>query len=305
MAFQRRRRLIYHLTSPGSVHSSMSEAPETRETASAVSKPHHSSTRFGGLHSAELSCEMCEMPTQHRVLQIARERRTPDGRIIEGTARCSRCRWTHPFRLDLPVDRVLPAVVSAGARSTGISVRVPATQRMLVGSRVPGQDPPLRIVRIDLRNGGRGSDAMARDIATLWLTPDGPRAIPVSLVLGAKTAVSRAEIPPDEFIEVGETVEVAGGTLRVVGLRARNRTWSHPGDRFPAREVARIYTRRMETPPAGSSRWSRSREIPISRTISTSRSDRSRSAPGVRTRRSRPRVRSASGGAAVQRFSPS
>jgi len=283
----------------------MTEQPATSPAPMGGPKPHLGSTRFGGLHSAELLCETCGMPTRHRILRIARERRTPEGRVIEGTARCSQCRWTHPFRLELPDELVVPAVISEGARSTPFRVRLSANQRLLVGSRVPDQERALRIVRMDSRSGTRTTDTIARDVATLWLTPDEPRPIPVSLVLGAKTAVTRADIPPDQFIEVGETVEVAGGTLRVVGLRARNRTWTHAGDRFPAREVARIYTRRMESPPAGRSRWTRSREIPSSRTISTSRSERSRSSPGVRTRRSRPRARSASGGAAVQRVSPS
>jgi uncharacterized Zn finger protein len=261
--------------------------------------------RFEGLHAAELLCETCGRPTRHRVVRLTRARQTPGGEVIDGIARCSQCRWTHPFRLELPKDLVVPAVVSSGPRSSHVEVRVSSNQRLLVGSRMPEQSEPLRIVRMDLRSGARGTDALARDVATLWLTADGPRAIPVSLVLGAKTAVTRAEIPPDQFLEVGNTVKVAGGTLRVVGLRARNRTWSHLGDRFPAREVARIYTRRIDSPPAGNNRWSRSRGSSNSRTISTSRSERSRSSPGVRMRRSRPRVRSAWGGAAVQRASPS
>lgn len=253
----------------------------------------------------ELFCDSCGNPTRHRILRVARERRTPEGDVIEGTARCSQCRWTHPFRLQVPTVLEVPAVVSSGARSTPTTLRLSGAQRLVAGSRVPDQAAPLKIVRMDLRNGARATDALARDVATVWLTPDGPRAIPVSLVLGAKTAVTRAEIPPDQFVEVGETVHVAGGTLRVVGLRARNRTWTRIGDRFPARDVARIYTRRMESPPAGSNRWSRSRDSPSSRTISTSRSARSRSSPGVSTRRSRPRARSASGGAAVHSASPS
>ena len=241
----------------------------------------------------------------HRVVHVGQERRTAEGRVVEGTARCSQCRWTHPFRLDLPEELVLPAVVSTGARSTPMKIRTSPPQRLLVGSRVPGRDPPLRIVRIDLRNGRRSNDALAREIATLWLTPDVHRPVPVSLILGARTAATRAELPPEQLVSVGETVSVAGGMLRVVGLRARGRTWTHPGDQFEARELGRIYTRRMESPPAGVNRWSRSRESPSSRTISTSRSERSRSSPGVRTRRSRPRARNASGGAVVQSDSPS
>jgi uncharacterized Zn finger protein len=277
----------------------MEQAPPTN------AQPPSSRSRFAGLHSAELYCESCGAPTRHRILRIARDRRTPDGHVIEGTARCSQCRLTHLFQLEVPEQIVVPAVVSEGARSTPLRVKIPANQRLMVGSTVPDQERPLRILRMDLRSGVRTTGAVARDVSTLWLALDGPRPIPVSLVLGAKTAVTRADIPPDEFVEVGATVTVAGGTLRVVGLRARNRTWTQIGDRFPAREVARIYTRRIESPPAGSNRWSRSRDMPSSRTTSTSRSDRSRSSPGVRTRRSRPRARSASGGAAVHRLSPS
>jgi uncharacterized Zn finger protein len=268
-------------------------------------RPGAAGRRFAGLHSAELYCETCGAPTRHRILHIGRERRTPTGTLLEGTARCSACRWTHSFRLEVPELVRVPAVLSTGARSSPVAVQLASDQRLLVGSRVPNSRPPMRIVRMDLRTGARASDALARDVTTLWLSPDGPRAIPVSLVLGAKTAVTRAEIPEDQFLEVGGTVNAAGATLRVVGLRARNRTWSRLGDRFPAREIARIYTRRIESPPAGSSRWSRSRVSPRSRTISTSRAERSRSSPGVKIRRSRPRARSAEGGAAVQRVSPS
>lgn len=260
---------------------------------------------FAGLHAAELPCENCDAVTMHRIVQVGRERRTADGRVVEGTARCSQCRWTHAFRLELPGQLVLPTVVSIGARSTRMQLRVSPPQRLLVGSRVPGQDPPLRIVRIDLRSGKRSNEGVAREIATLWVTPDVPRPIPVSLILGARTAATRTELPPDQVIAVGETVSVAGGLLRVVGLRARGRTWSHPGAHFKAREVERIYTRRTESPPAGANRWSTSRGSPSSRMISTSRSERSRSSPGVRSRRSRPRARNASGGAVVHRDSPS
>lgn len=279
-------------------------AHETPDSDS-PSKPQPPTSRFGGLHSAELPCAVCQRITGHRVLRVHRERRSLAGQLVEGIARCSQCRWTHPFRLEIPDRLRVRAVVSEGNRSSPISVDLPATQRLLVGSRIPEHDPPLRILRIDTRSGSRTTDALARDVGTVWLTPDKPRPIPVSLVLGSKTAVTRADIPPDRLLQVGGTLEVAGGILRVVGLRARNRTWSHGGDQFPAREVTRIYTRRMESPPAGSNRWSRFRDSPSSRATSASRSDRRRSSPGVRIKRSRPRPRNASGGATTHRSSPS
>ncbi len=260
---------------------------------------------LSGLHSAELYCQTCAQQTRHRIVRLARVRPRPDGREVEGLARCAQCRWTHPFELFLPDTLRIAAVLSDGARSAPRTVQVASDRKLQVGSRVPDHAPPIRILRIDRRDGSRASEAVARDVGTLWVAPDVPKPIPVSLVLGSRTAATRATLPPDRLVEVGGTVDVAGATLRVVGLRARGETWRQVGDRFPAREVARIYTRRMDSPPAGRSRWTRSREMPSSRETSTSRSERSRSGPGVRTRRSRPRVRTAATGAAVHRVSPS
>jgi uncharacterized Zn finger protein len=272
------------------------------EPSSAAETGHRS---LAGLHAAELPCETCGKVTMHRVVGVGAARRSAEGRIVEGTARCSECRWTHRFRLDLPEDLRIPAVLSSGARSTPMEVRLPPGQRIQVGSGLPGQGSPLRVMRIDLKTGRSAGEARAREIQTVWVAPDVPKPIPVSLVLGPRTAVTHAVLPPEQPVVVGETLSVAGGTLRIVGLRARGRTWSDPDDGFPAREVDRIYTRRTESPPAGASRWSKSREIPSSRTISSSSAGRSRSFPGVNTRRSRPRARRAAGGAEVQRVSPS
>ena len=260
---------------------------------------------FAGLHSAELPCQTCGQRTRHRVLRVAKVRQRPDGRELEGVARCSQCRWTHPFALFVPAGIRIPAVLSDGARSRRTVVEVDSDQRLQVGSRIPDQSPPVRILRIDRQGGAQVSDAIARDVETVWLAPDVPRPIPVSLVLGSRTATTRATLAPDRALAVGETIEVAGATLRIVGLRARNRTWTHDGDRFTAREVSRIYTRRTDTPPAGSRRWTRSRDMPRSRETSASRPVRSRSGPGVRMRRSRPRARTAATGAVVHRDSPS
>lgn len=89
-------------------------------------------------------------------------------------------------------------------------------------------------------------------------------------------------VPPDTPIEVGASLQLEERTVTVVGIRAKGSTWRRPGDRFVAGEVMRVYARREAMPPAGRSDWSRSREMPSSRTSSTSMSFRRRSSPGVR-----------------------
>ncbi len=260
---------------------------------------------WAGLHAAELVCEACGEPTPHRVLSVTAKRRGPEANWVEGIARCNRCRWIHPFRIELYHDLKLPVVLSNRERSQRIVLKVPYGRRLQVGSRIPGLEPPLRILLIDRKDGARRGEALSQDVATLWATPDGERPIPVSLTLRSKTAATRVTLGPETEVAVGDLITVAGASLRVFALRARGQTWTHVGDRFAAREIQRIYTRRAEMPPAGRRRWSTSRERPSSPESSTSRSPRSRSSPGTRIQRRRPRARRALGGAAVHKDSRS
>ena len=176
---------------------------------------------------------------------------------------------------------------------------------MQVGTGVPGSPDALRIHRIETRSGTSPSEARAEEVATLWVTRDVGAVVPISIVVGARTRTLKNTWPPETILEVGARLDLEGSEVRIVGLRALGRTWRRFGDRFRAFEVARVYARLTEIPPAGRRDWSRGRAMPSSRTSSASRSERSRSGPGVRTTRTVPRRRTASGGAAVHRLSPS
>ncbi len=198
---------------------------------------------WSGLRAAVLPCEGCRGATPHRIVRLSLTRRTATGQRLEGLARCSVCRLTRPFSIDLPDDVTVDRVASDGPRSTRSRLSLPFGERLRVGERLPAVSPPARVVRIDRRDGPRADVAAAQDIATVWTTPDRPRPVPVSLLLGSRTATSRLELPPTTELVVGGLVQVAGGTVRVVGLRARRRTWSHPGARFAFEEIQRVYAR--------------------------------------------------------------
>jgi uncharacterized Zn finger protein len=101
------------------------------------------------------------------------------------------------------------------------------------------------------------------------------------MVDGRRTTATRLTLPPDTLLVVGGPVTVEGRTWHISALRAKGKTWRHLDDAFAAKFVERLYARRYEIPPEGNNDWSRSRERPVARTSSTSRSARSRSGPGV------------------------
>lgn len=256
------------------------------------------------LQSVSLPCENCGQTTAHRVLRW--DPRTTRSRTqLSGVARCQVCRWTHPFVQRAPATFEIAVVVSEGPRSTRQRLRVPAHRRIQVGSGLPGGHGELEIHRIDRRDGESVASALTNETATVWATRTDATAVPVSIVDRDRTVAARWVVSPATEVAVGETVEVDGLPLVVVGVRARGHTWKQAGDRFPARDVQRLYGRRREMPPAGRSDWRRVRLRPSSDASSASSASRSRSGPGTRTARTVPRTATAVVGAAVHILSPS
>jgi uncharacterized Zn finger protein len=270
------------------------------ETAAPADPP---SQAIGRLLSASLPCENCGHTTPHRVLRWNPRAARSTG-PLSGIARCQECRWTHPFTQVAPAEVEVALVISEGNRSRRSRVRVPAHRRLQVGSGVPGKGDKLLIRRIDTRSKESVTSATTDDVATLWATPEGETAVPVSIVEHARTRAVRWVVPSPTEVAVGDEVDIDGTTVVVVALRAKGHTWHRFGDRFLVTDVQRVYGRRREMPPAGSSDWRRVRVRPNSVASSTSTASRSRSAPGSKRARTVPRARMADAGAAVQSVSP-
>jgi uncharacterized Zn finger protein len=255
------------------------------------------------LLAATLLCDNCGQATAHRILRLDRTGKSTTRRV-GGVARCRECRFTHPF-VSLPEERVEVAmVVSTGALSERRRVSLPRFRKLQVGTGVPEAEEPLIIHRIDGRAGRPLSSAAAGEIVTVWAKRDEGAVVAVSIVEGRRTRPARVRLPHGTVLRVGDEMTVDEETVEIVGLRAQGNTWRHPGDQFPADDVARVYGRRTSMPPAGRRPWSRVRVSPSSRTRPTSIASRSRSTPGTKTTRTVPRARIADGGAAVHNVSP-
>ncbi len=254
--------------------------------------------------SASLPCENCGRTTPHRILRLD-PRADGSGGVVRGVARCQDCRYTHPFETGPPEEIERTLIVSRGASSERSALRLRRSAHLQVGADLPGQDPPLRIRRLERSDGSDASEAAASEVRTVWAVRDEGAVVRISVVEGARTVPTKVRFPHGTALEVGAEIPLEGGSGEIVALRARNRTWRRSGDRFRADEVDRAYVRWTARPPAGRSDWTRSRARPRSAASEDSTPARSRSSPGTRVTRSRPRARRAAGGAADQRASPS
>lgn len=262
--------------------------------------PGEAPATVGPLGAASILCDGCRRSTPHRILRIDGGGTPRPGDAFGGIARCRVCHLTHRFWSEAVPEREVPLIISRGAQSTQGSIRLPMRRRLLVGSGVPGADPPLVIRRLDSRTGRAVVEARVAETQTIWAVPSHERLTPVSVVEGRRTRTVRATLDPGSVVVVGGELRVEGLELRVVAIRANARTHHDDGASFPVGAVDRIYARRRAMPPAGSIAWRRERLSPSSRASSTSSWGRSRSGPGTRTTRSRPRARRADGGATTQ-----
>jgi uncharacterized Zn finger protein len=258
----------------------------------------------GRLHSALLPCESCGRETPHRIVHLDRSTAVRSG-TIRGVARCQTCGLVGPFSSVTPASRPAALIVSDGDRSDRVPIRLPASARVRVGETLADWPELLHVRKVDDRRGRSVSSARGEEVATVWTVRDTGPSVRFSLIEGRITRAGRIPVAPGTFFEVGGSIELPGVPATVVGLRARNRTWRRPGDRFEVGEVQRVYARRTVSPPAGRSGWSTARERPEAWASSISRSARDRSSPGVRRNRRAPRERTAEGGPTVQRSSPS
>ena len=254
------------------------------------------------IHSAALPCEVCGEETAHRILHLEPG---ASARRVRGVARCQVCRTTRPFDVAGGEEVPVRVVLSDGPRSEPRELRVEPGIPLRVGDPLPALEPPARIQRLELDGGRSAEEADPRRVRTIWAAVDRGPSLAVSLIEGSRTRSLVVPTDPEAPVTVGGPIALGELVAVVSAFRARHRTWSRPGDRFPAREVERVYARRNETPPGGSRRWTSSREIPSSPTRFRSTSGRSRSSPGVRTPRRRPPRANDSRGAAHHSSVPS
>jgi uncharacterized Zn finger protein len=200
------------------------------------------------LSAAVLYCENCGTDTHHRILRLDRTSRTKRGRV-RGIARCRECRWTHPFESVAAETVAVVQILSLGRTSERSRIELPSHLLLEVGGSLPGSDGPMRVQRIDTQDGRQVPAASSDEVATVWVVRDVGATVRVSIVEGRKTRTARLAVPRDTRYTVGDRATVEGARLEIAALRARGRTWRHPGDTFAAEEVQRLYCRPVVSGP--------------------------------------------------------
>lgn len=155
-------------------------------------------------------------------------------------------------------------IVSEGPVSSRHVISLPSGRTLTVGDPLTIAGRPVEVRRLEgpqERSLPRGKPA---DIVTVWTVPTDQAHVRISLLRGPRVVPLHLLLPPEQELRIGQVLTLGEEDVMIVGLRGRGKTWHAPGDSLRASETQRAYVRRAETPPGGSSAWTRSRVIPRS-----------------------------------------
>jgi uncharacterized Zn finger protein len=221
----------------------------------------------GGPSSAlsivRIPCPVCGVVERHRVVHV-RPSRKGGSKRLEGIARCSRCRTSHPFTLEPPVRARVRVIVSEGPVSARHHLSLPKDRRLAVGEPLTVEGRPVVIRRLEGPQDRSLTSGFPRDVVSVWAVPTDQAHVRLSLLRGAKVTPLHLLLPPDQELRVGGIISLGEEQVMIVGLRGRGHTFHDSGTVLRASEVQRAYVRRAETPPGGRRAWTRSRVMPRS-----------------------------------------
>lgn len=229
--------------------------------------------RASSLSLIEIMCPTCGKVERHRVVHVrsgptgksaSSSKSLASSRRVEGVARCLHCRTSHSFVLEPRPRARLSVIVSEGPLSDRHTISIPRSRTLTVGDPLTVAGRPVEIRRLEGPQDRSLPRGRPEDIVTVWTVPTDQAHVRISLLRGARVTPLHLLLPPEQELRVGQRLSLGEEEVMIVGLRGRGRTWHDPGATLRASETQRAYVRRAETPPGGSSDWTRSRVMPRS-----------------------------------------
>lgn len=184
-----------------------------------------------------LVCENCGEEALHHVLKgkIGRQ-----GKVIEGTFRCSRCRAVSRKSIRAEGSLEVPVVISWMDDSSRTSMAMGEDEVVSTGSELIVGGEPVVVTSIETVN-GRVKSARGKDISMLWTKKCGSVILKVSLNTGRKTKSYSMEVEPEKEFSVGDVLQFGGTKGRIHSIKTKYGNVRRDGRKVEARNILRLY----------------------------------------------------------------
>jgi len=189
------------------------------------------------VHALSLECPFCGKTSQHRVLHVQAYR---EGVTMEGVARCSLCRASHPFQI-LTKETKVRVILSEGAQSKRIALPFPPDRRLKRGDTLGLEGRKYLVSKIETQGTPSAKEALAKEIRALWAVPGDRVTLKISVTTGSETTPVSLRVRPEKPVHVGDRLVVDGNLLFISALRMGGRTLRERGMGGEAGEVQRAY----------------------------------------------------------------
>ncbi len=158
--------------------------------------------------------------------------------VLEGVVRCLRCGYTRRETYREGAVREVPLIVSHRESSERTTLALSPEETVNVRDRFDIEGGMVEVTAIEVE-GRRPTQALAKEIDTLWSKRVDRVEVKFSLNKGRKTLSYSLEVPPDEEFEVGSLVDL--GRERGVIHRLKTSRGLLKEGRAAAEEIKRVY----------------------------------------------------------------
>lgn len=184
-----------------------------------------------------LRCETCgDVP--HRVLR-GRVGGTTE-LVFEGVVRCTKCGQVRSVVTREPRPIQIPIIVSWLEASERTELEFAPDEVVRVGGELEIGESLVRVTAIEIAK-GRVSEALAKDVATIWAKRVDRVRLRFSVNKGHRTVARTLVAAPDEEFTVGDIVDLGKERALLHHIRTAHRTILQGTVR--ADEIVRMYGR--------------------------------------------------------------
>jgi uncharacterized Zn finger protein len=189
-----------------------------------------------------LFCEGCGEETPHRILKGKLGPTMESG--FDGTVQCIPCGVIHPAHIEMEKPINVRSIISEKGRSTRTDIEFFPKEIIRIGDELMWEDHNFLVTSIE-KGTRRVDKAEASEVDSIWLKLFDTVDIKVSIVEGANTKSERIEAAPEEEFAVGDLLEFGRMKVVITKIKKEKRMVYREGSPVQAREIKRVYTKRV------------------------------------------------------------
>lgn len=183
-------------------------------------------------------CPSCKKETLHRVLKGKLQGKK--GTVLEAVIKCSKCNHVHADVIRATSEISIPLILSEQDVSQKTEMEFPENETIVLDNEYQLGRNTIKITGIEIAN-KRVSEAVAKDIKTLWAKKFDRIKLKISINKGERTLNRTVWAVPDEEFFIGDVMRIKGLNLVIHAIKTKDKKVKKGS--VAARNIVRLYAK--------------------------------------------------------------